>query len=1087
MNSSFPVHPTQLYESLVGLALLVLLALAAPVHALPRAGLLPLRVRLRLPALPARALARRRRARQLRPDPRQAHVHPVLPGALRRRVRLRHLARHHERARAPGRARAVFRAGHPGVPRAAAGELRADRSPYQLSTSQIIGLLSAVAVAYFYARFWDEARKNPELAMSLGDAATIRELRGEEAVADEPENDDADESDEADDTGDEAPAEAAPVAKTGKGKKKGLVAKDKKPAQRRPPRRPIRRARDDSRAARSRRGHAPPRSGHRRAARAGRPRRALRRAGGRQDVPRCGPIARALGVDARGRHHAHLLSGPRVRDRPRRALHATSTACAERRPLPAEVARLGLRERRAEGAILLVEWGADALAALGGRPGAGGRLEATDSGARVARLMGRAATALAGRPGGRYRRSARCRAVRRAVRSPSVSCSRWASSRVSSRSGSRSPTRPHAHDARPPARREPARCPRRGSSSCTRRAARLTVQSRDGALSPRARPRARRRRRLSPAGARPRRAARHGATASVPHPRVPRRTGDGATPWTPRWSSAPTGRATRSSSTCSRRAGAQPQGHTRRAARRDVERGPGRLRVGRRADRRPRDGDSGGALVVDAEPAPARRRHRPRARLGRGDHRGGAASGRTDARGGHDAARHAGDDGRVADLRIVVGATSATLWKALAELDVASPRHRAWSRDGHHRSRARLRPRRAGQPAGARARRRRRRLRARRPRQRRRVVRRHRPRSRRAACVLRARDAARPRARRVAGRRSPRIHRRRRRRASRSPRAFSSTASTAPSTRASAPITAPPGAGPIIDALRGDVSTPLPSGHYRVAATKGIEWSIDAKIIDIAPGRVTDVELAPRHVVPTPGVLGCDLHVHARPSFDAPVTPEDRVLSLVAAGIDFAVPTEHNIVGDYASALETLDLAAELHSVTGVEVTTYSKGFGHFGVFPYPTTPPVPPFKHTTMNAIFRAVRAGDANRYFQLEPPAPAQGHRLLRQHRLRPEGAAQAHPQPDRLRRHRGLSTATTASAPSASSRAARLLGAAQLRLALHRHGQQRLAPHPVPLGGLSAHDGHRRPPRRRGDADTKVDPLAVVAAHQEGARRR
>ncbi len=109
------------------------------------------------------------------------------------------------------------------------------------------------------------------------------------------------------------------------------------------------------------------------------------------------------------------------------------------------------------------------------------------------------------------------------------------------------------------------------------------------------------------------------------------------------------------------------------------------------------------------------------------------------------------------------------------------------------------------------------------------------------------------------------------------------------------------GAGPVIDALRGEVMTPLPSGHYRVAATKGIEWSVDAKTIDIAPGRTTDVELAPRHVVPTPGVLGCDLHVHARPSFDSPVAAEDRVLSLVAAGIDFAVPTEHNLVGDYSS------------------------------------------------------------------------------------------------------------------------------------------------------------------------------------------
>lgn len=183
------------------------------------------------------------------------------------------------------------------------------------------------------------------------------------------------------------------------------------------------------------------------------------------------------------------------------------------------------------------------------------------------------------------------------------------------------------------------------------------------------------------------------------------------------------------------------------------------------------------------------------------------------------------------------------------------------------------------------------------------------------------------------------------------------------------------GAGPVIDALRGDVTTPLPSGRYRVAATKGLEWSIDARTVTIVSGRVTEVELAPRHVVPTPGVLGCDLHVHARPSFDSPVAPEDRVLSLVAAGIDFAVPTEHNIVGNYAPSIETLDLGRELLSVPGVEITTYSKGFGHFGAFPYPVGGTVPPFKHTNMASIFRAVRSGDPNRYFQLNHPRLPKG----------------------------------------------------------------------------------------------------------------
>jgi hypothetical protein len=183
------------------------------------------------------------------------------------------------------------------------------------------------------------------------------------------------------------------------------------------------------------------------------------------------------------------------------------------------------------------------------------------------------------------------------------------------------------------------------------------------------------------------------------------------------------------------------------------------------------------------------------------------------------------------------------------------------------------------------------------------------------------------------------------------------------------------GAGPVIDALRGEVSTPLPSGRYRVAATRGIEWSIDAKVVDIGVGRVTEVRLAPRHVVPTPGVIGCDLHVHARPSFDTPVTPEDRVLSLVAAGIDFAVPTEHNVVGDYSAALETLGLGNELYSVPGVEVTTYGRGFGHFGVFPYAKGTPVPPFRHTNMGAIFRSVRGTDPDRYFQLNHPRLPKG----------------------------------------------------------------------------------------------------------------
>ncbi|HEX7665734.1 MAG TPA: CehA/McbA family metallohydrolase [Polyangiaceae bacterium] len=183
------------------------------------------------------------------------------------------------------------------------------------------------------------------------------------------------------------------------------------------------------------------------------------------------------------------------------------------------------------------------------------------------------------------------------------------------------------------------------------------------------------------------------------------------------------------------------------------------------------------------------------------------------------------------------------------------------------------------------------------------------------------------------------------------------------------------GAGPIVDALRGEVDTPLSPGKYRVCATKGIEWSVDCREITIEGGRGFALQLELRHVIPTPTMLDCDLHVHARPSFDTLVTSEDRVLSLVAAGIEFAVPSEHNLVGDYGPALAELDMNHDLATVRGVEVTTYSPRFGHFGVFPYPGNKPVPPYRHSNMGAVIAAGRRGDSTRVVQLNHPRMGKG----------------------------------------------------------------------------------------------------------------
>ncbi|HEX7604668.1 MAG TPA: prolipoprotein diacylglyceryl transferase family protein, partial [Polyangiaceae bacterium] len=90
-----------------------------------------------------------------------------------------------------------------------------ESDPYMLSTSQFIGVVSALAVAFFYPRMWEEARKSPKTAMAVGLLSDTPEESKKKPKKVE-EDDEDEEEDEA------APEKAVAPAK---GKKKGLVAK----------------------------------------------------------------------------------------------------------------------------------------------------------------------------------------------------------------------------------------------------------------------------------------------------------------------------------------------------------------------------------------------------------------------------------------------------------------------------------------------------------------------------------------------------------------------------------------------------------------------------------------------------------------------------------------------------------------------------------------------------------------------------------------------------------------------------------------------------------------------------------------------
>jgi phosphatidylglycerol:prolipoprotein diacylglycerol transferase len=178
MNTSFPVHPTQLYESLVGLLLLVVLIWQRK----------KIRFRGQLFFLFTFAYGFLRFLLELwRDDVERGSYGPMLEAHVYIPLCLILMALGFVFGISLGirnkrvRIAACVAAFVPAV--AAFLALRpasfAETQPYQLSTSQGVGLLSALAVSYFYAHFWPQAIKAPKLAMSVGDAVAIAALQGD--------------------------------------------------------------------------------------------------------------------------------------------------------------------------------------------------------------------------------------------------------------------------------------------------------------------------------------------------------------------------------------------------------------------------------------------------------------------------------------------------------------------------------------------------------------------------------------------------------------------------------------------------------------------------------------------------------------------------------------------------------------------------------------------------------------------------------------------------------------------------------------------------------------------------------------------
>ncbi len=151
------------------------------------------------------------------------------------------------------------------------------------------------------------------------------------------------------------------------------------------------------------------------------------------------------------------------------------------------------------------------------------------------------------------------------------------------------------------------------------------------------------------------------------------------------------------------------------------------------------------------------------------------------------------------------------------------------------------------------------------------------------------------------------------------------------------------------------VTITVPPGRYTVHATHGIEWSRATTELSLEAGKT--VEWSPRlvHEIDTPGWVSGDFHLHTLTySGHGDANLNERLISLLGEGVEFAVATDHNHVTDYGPTVRSLGAEGSITTVSGNEVSTE---IGHFNAFPLdPARPPVD-HREANAHALFRAIR----------------------------------------------------------------------------------------------------------------------------------
>jgi hypothetical protein len=181
------------------------------------------------------------------------------------------------------------------------------------------------------------------------------------------------------------------------------------------------------------------------------------------------------------------------------------------------------------------------------------------------------------------------------------------------------------------------------------------------------------------------------------------------------------------------------------------------------------------------------------------------------------------------------------------------------------------------------------------------------------------------------------------------------------------------GAGRFVWSGAGTFERDLPAGTYQVMATAGPERDAAVFTVSIIEGQTASLSGVLPRLIPTPGWIAADLHLHQAASVDADISFDNRVIAVAAEGVELAVATDHYEVTDLAPTVGALvrsgRLSRPLATMPGSEISTTGHRFGHFNSFPLPLDAEIP-YHDVTPQELFAAARKTTPNGVLQVNHP---------------------------------------------------------------------------------------------------------------------